>query len=116
MSKLNFLTETIGTLTSQNLGPNDVRWVGTRNGLFVVTWEEFAKFADVEYDDGFGGEEIPLELVVVGDDWWLERHEYDGSEWWEFKTKPTVSSDPKPFTLLRESDRKNSKFEVISCE
>lgn len=113
---MNFLAETIKELAGQNLSPNDVRWVGTRDGLFVVTWEEFSKFADVEYDDGFGGEEIPLELVVVGDDWWLERHEYDGSEWWEFKIKPTMCSDPKLFTLLRESDRKNSKFKVTACE
>jgi hypothetical protein len=42
----------------------------------------------VNYDDGFGGNEIPLSLVVVGDDWWLERGEYDGSEWWEFKRLP----------------------------
>lgn len=27
--------------------------------------------------------------MVVGDDWWLERHEYDGSEWWEFKRLPS---------------------------
>jgi len=24
----------------------------------------------------------------VGDDWWLERHEYDGSEWWVFQKLP----------------------------
>jgi hypothetical protein len=29
-----------------------------------------------------------LKIIVVGKDWWLERHEYDGSEWWEFKTMP----------------------------
>lgn len=25
---------------------------------------------------------------MAGDDWWLERAEYDGSEWWKFKTLP----------------------------
>jgi hypothetical protein len=29
-------------------------------------------------------------LEIVGDDWWLERHEYDGAEWWEYKTKPSM--------------------------
>lgn len=24
----------------------------------------------------------------MGDDWWLERHEYDGSEWFELKELP----------------------------
>lgn len=27
--------------------------------------------------------------MLVGDGWWIERAEYDGSEWWEFKTIPT---------------------------
>ena len=39
--------------------------------------------------NGFGGAEVNENLFVVGADWWLERHEYDGSEWWEFKTLPT---------------------------
>lgn len=25
------------------------------------------------------------DLIVCGKNWWLERHEYDGAEWWEFK-------------------------------
>jgi hypothetical protein len=28
-----------------------------------------------------------LDLIIVGDNWWLERKEYDGSEWFEFKKK-----------------------------
>jgi len=32
-----------------------------------------------------------VSLTVAGDDWWLERHGYDGSEWWEFKTLPKKS-------------------------
>jgi hypothetical protein len=29
---------------------------------------------------------------VVGDSWWMTRHEYDGSEYWQFHTIPTVSA------------------------
>lgn len=36
--------------------------------------------------------------VVVGKDFWLERGEYDGSEWWSFKTTPQCESDK--FTKL----------------
>ena len=46
------------------------------------------KLADVEYDDGFGGQTVAKDLLVVGDGWWLERNEYDGSEWWEFRRPP----------------------------
>ena len=31
--------------------------------------------------------EVAEDLVVVGDNWWIERHEYDGNEWWEYKEK-----------------------------
>lgn len=42
----------------------------------------------INVNNGYGWPEIPKDLVVVGDNWWLERAEYDGSEWWEFKTIP----------------------------
>lgn len=49
---------------------------------------EFIKFMkESEYNPGFGAQE--LFGMIVFDDCWLERHEYDGSEWWEFKKLPT---------------------------
>jgi len=42
----------------------------------------------VEYDSGYGATKVAKDLVIVGEDWWLERCEYNGSEWWEFKTLP----------------------------
>ena len=39
----------------------------------------------VNYNDGFGGAEINQNLrVIFKDGSWLERREYDGSEWWEY--------------------------------
>ena len=29
-------------------------------------------------------------VIVFEDGTWLERGEYDGSEWWEYKQKPTL--------------------------
>ena len=51
------------------------------------SFDKFKEIADFEYDDGYGGAEIP-DVRIVGSNWWLERGEYDGSEWWEFKTIP----------------------------
>ena len=66
-----------------------VEWVGIKNNSYY-TWEEFEEQAKcVEYDADYSFEEIDRRLVVVGKDFWLERYEYDGSEWWEFKTLPT---------------------------
>lgn len=84
----NLLKETIEDLKKHGKGPTDVRWVGSSDGAYWVDWAAFAAIANVEYDDGFGGQEIASDLVVVGDDWWLEREEYDGSEWWSFKRAP----------------------------
>lgn len=38
-------------------------------------------------------------LIVVGKDFWLERHEYDGSEWWEFKSIPMEPEETIEFDL-----------------
>lgn len=38
--------------------------------------------------DGYGAQHVPKDLVLVGEDWWIERYEYDGAEWWDFKSIP----------------------------
>lgn len=91
----NLLDETLGHLTRAGLTEKDVLWVGTQNGEKSISWKSFAKLANIDYDSGYGGEEIRLDLVVVGKNWWLERHEYDGSEWWEFKKLPIEVINPK---------------------
>ncbi len=83
---MNLLTETIEALKENGQTPEQVMWCGTDD--FWFTWEEFVALANKEYDDGFGAPEVDFNLLVVGKDWWLERHEYDGSEWWEYKQTP----------------------------
>jgi len=87
----NLLRETLTFLASFDLTENDVLWVGDQN--CYCDWEHFASTAAIDYDDGFGTEIINQKLIVVGKDWWLERHEYDGSEWWEFKQLPEKPGD-----------------------
>lgn len=100
-STSNLLEETVSYLKDCGKNPSDVRWVGSVSyGYF--DWEYFAKIADVEYYNGFGGQEVASDLKVVGDDWWLERHEYDGSEWWEYKSLPTKpDSKIEPARVIR---------------
>ena len=90
---MNLLEETKRILTVYGKTGNDVLYVMTlpsREGPSIsFSWEQFVALADFEYDNGFGGAEINLELKIVGSDWWLERSDYDGSEWWDFKTMPT---------------------------
>lgn len=52
---------------------------------FYTDWEHFRLNSKFYYDNGFGCPEINTNLKIVGNTWWLERSEYDGSEWWVFK-------------------------------
>lgn len=85
---MNLLQETLDALKENGKTPVGVRWVGRTSISAKCNWDEFAKQASFEYDNGYGSAKIPGDLIVAGDDWWLERAEYDGSEWWEFKAVP----------------------------
>lgn len=104
----NLYEETLGILKENGKTENDVIWFGrlfqgydfyNYENCDIIEYprEKFKVFLNFEYDSGFGGQEVDEYLYVVGDNWWLERHEYDGAEWWEYKTLPTrptkVSND-----------------------
>ena len=85
---MNLLRETIRELKDNKKKEKDVLWVGNKD--IYITWNEFKKIADIEYDAGYGGQEVATDLLIVGKDFWLERQEYDGSEWWGFKELPNI--------------------------
>lgn len=97
---MSLLKETLSALNSGGKGPADVLWVGW-DGDKRCGWYDFAQVAnDIDYDSGFGTAEINQSLVVVGEDWWLSRGEYDGSEWWSFNRKPgTEKVEPATLTV-----------------
>lgn len=47
--------------------------------------------ASINYDNGYGSQEL-FGTIVFKDGTWLERGEYDGSEWWEHRKLPTEES------------------------
>lgn len=73
---------------------SDIDWIGSRDGQMAMNWNDFErKFSNVEYDDGYGWPELAQDLVVIfNDKSWLEREEYDGAEWWEYKKCPVLIS------------------------
>jgi hypothetical protein len=87
----NLKKETIDLLNNYGYTINDIKWIGTVN--FKIPIELFWKLADIDYDNDFGHPEVAMDLMIVGDDWWLERKEYDGNEWWEFCQKPNEPKD-----------------------
>lgn len=60
------------------------------NGI-AISIDRFIKLANVLYDDGYGGQEVAADLVLImNDGGWYERAEYDGSEWWVRKKCPDI--------------------------
>lgn len=86
----NLLQETLKKLEKNGKSLEDVIWVGDTKKK--TTWSNFESISNFQYDNGYGGNEIASSILVVGKDWWLERGEYDGSEWWDFKEYPSCES------------------------
>lgn len=90
----NLYEKTVENLNRNGKSIEDVVWVGTKN--YKIDLESFWELAkETMYDSGFGGQEIALDLLVVGKDFWLERVEYDGSERWEFQAHPEIPETKK---------------------
>lgn len=82
----NLLEETIETLEDYGKKIEDIKWIG--NEQYYMSIDTFKKIFNKEYDCGYGENEVNIGLIICGKDFWLERHEYDGAEWWEYKTMP----------------------------
>lgn len=85
---MNLLEETLETLKDLKKEESDVIAVINQEKSF--SWEQFKSIAGIEYSSGFGSQEINQWLQIVGNNWWLERNEYDGSEWWILKEYPII--------------------------
>jgi len=99
---MNLLKETIKKLKYEGKKAQDVIWCGSKD--FRFSWKKFKEVANFDYNNGFGGQEVAEDLKIVGKDFWLERHEYDGSEWWEYKEMPekTKKTIKNPKLTVRE--------------
>lgn len=93
---MNLKEETLQILENNGKSVDDIEWIGTRE--YTIPFDRELSVLDVYYDNGFGGQEIAWDLVVVGKDFWLERDEYDGSEWWEFKAMPIKPNESRDYT------------------
>lgn len=47
-----------------------------------------------DYDAGYGSQ-LFYGWITFKDGTWIERHEYDGSEWWEIFDKPSLAKGSK---------------------
>lgn len=81
---------------------DDVKWVGSQDGYFAMSIDEFIRhFGKLEYDSGLGAQVLPTDLVMVVDDsHWFSRHEYDGAEEWRLNTAPVKRPDSHHFSKI----------------
>lgn len=92
---MNLLEETLDTLKENGKKVEDISWIGSRDGKTIIEVDTFLLKASFEYDDDYGSQIIPQDLVIVGNNWWLDRREYDGSEWWAYNELPKLQEDVK---------------------
>lgn len=97
----NLYAETLAAIEQAGKTPADIVFIGSVRPAFGCTWDAYTKLADFEYDSGYGSAEIPGDLVIVfSDNSWLERGEYDGSEWWSYCRTPSAPAEYAPITTL----------------
>ncbi len=96
---MNLLSETIEILENNNKTFDDVLWVGDSTGY--MTTLSFIQYSDFEYYNGYGLAEVNISLRVVGEDFWLERYEYDGLENWEYKQLPNKPNEEKDHSMIK---------------
>lgn len=63
-----------------------------RVGYTQKEYDRFVDSLDFEYDAGYGGQEL-FGNIWMEDGSWFERAEYDGSEWWTYKSTPRIPNE-----------------------
>lgn len=96
---MNLYNETIKILNKRGKTIEDIVFIcGAKFEISIDNFIEVAKKTD--YDSGYGAQEVAEDLKIVGTNWYLERAEYDGSEWWEFKKLPERPIEKRPIEKL----------------
>jgi len=97
----NLLQETIAAIGGSGHAIEDVHFIGSEDGEYSMTWDEFVVVADVEYDAGHGACEVATDLLIqFTDATYMTRYEYDGSERWDYTIPKPLMEKGTPITKL----------------
>lgn len=97
----NLLQETKDDIKRSGHSPSDIIFIGSDLSGHECTWDEFERLANVQYDDGFGAQEVAKDLIIVfSDGVIMKRVEYDGSEQWDYSAPFTRPIEKKPIHSL----------------
>lgn len=98
---VNLWDETLDALREHGKTWNDVLFV-CAGDVEVLNFEDVAKRTN--YDADYGSQKVAFDLEVVGANFWLERYEYDGAEWWEYKECRTRPANKRTVEVLAATD------------
>lgn len=70
---MNLKEETLEVLQNNGKHKEDVKYVCGED--FQIGLGQFWELADTEYDSSYGAPEIAQDLMLIGDDFWMERGE-----------------------------------------
>jgi hypothetical protein len=111
---MNLLKETIKAIEESDHTPEDIIFIGSEHSGHSCTWDEFKVLANIEYDSGFGGQEIATDLIIMfSDGMRMWRGEYDGSEWWDYSPPFTMPTTHKKILSLKSPDGLWDSLETI---
>jgi len=121
-NKSNFLNETLGAIVyDAGKSKDDVEWVGSVDGLFAVSWDEFKEIGDFAYDNRCGTVKpslcVPLDLVVVfKDGTWLRRVISGGVEKWVYVCPPRKLECAESFEVIKNCKYHYNNFYIVSAD
>ena len=101
----NLLQETIKSIYASGHTLQDILFIGSIDSGHCCTWREFETLADIEYDDGFGRQNVARDLeIVFADCARLKRADYDGQESWALIKPFSMPNQALPIKALVRSD------------
>lgn len=108
----NLLQETIKAIYASGHTLQDILFIGSIDSRHCCTWREFEALADIEYDEGFGRQNVARDLeIVFADCARLKRADYDGEESWKLIKTFRMPADVHPISaLVRGDPEKNSAY------
>lgn len=87
----NLAEETIDVLKEYDKTNKDILGVIVDN-KYKIDFDNFLEITkDWFYDAGYGGDCPVMNWQIVGESWWLERWEYDGSSGWKYVEPPNLN-------------------------
>ena len=97
---INAQQELLQVLNSIKKNQSDISWRLVYTADYSEVSEAFTSIdqLDFSYDSGYGTQKL-FGVVYFNDNTWLERGEYDGSEWWEHITTPTLEQWKEKYSI-----------------